>query len=105
MSLSLCARTCLQLANHIWDVGSNMMLVDEHVLWKAQKQARACTRLVQCVERIGDLVLTGDNQVTSKVRADEGSRAKVDHVTGADESGGRRYIASFVGFVFVPVST
>lgn len=47
-----------------------MMLVEEHILWMAQNEARACTRIVQCVERIADLALTGDNQVISKVWLD-----------------------------------
>lgn len=45
-----------------------MMLVEEHILWMAQNEARACTRIVQCVERIADLALTADNQVISKVK-------------------------------------
>lgn len=47
-----------------------MMLVEEHILWMAQNEARACTRIVQCVERIADLALTRDNQVISKVWLD-----------------------------------
>lgn len=43
------------------------MLVEEHVLWMAQNEARACTRIVQCVERIADLALAGDNRAISKV--------------------------------------
>lgn len=57
-----------QLGDYISDIASNMMLVEEHILWMAQNEARACTRIVQCVERIADLALTGDNQVMSKVR-------------------------------------
>lgn len=60
----------LQLGDYISDIASNMMLVEEHILWMAQNEARACTRIVQCVERIADLSLTGDNQVISKVRLD-----------------------------------
>lgn len=63
--------TCLlvfsQLGDYISDIASNMMLVEEHILWMAQNEARACTRIVQCVERIADLALTGDNQAISKV--------------------------------------
>lgn len=44
-----------------------MMLVEEHILWMAQNEARACTRIVQCVERIADLALAVDNQAISKV--------------------------------------
>lgn len=67
---SICTHVCLcfpQLGDYISDIASNMMLVEEHILWMAQNEARACTRIVQCVERIADLALTGDNQVISKV--------------------------------------
>ncbi|XP_071337389.1 adhesion G protein-coupled receptor A3 isoform X2 [Trachinotus anak] len=57
------------LGDYISDIASNMMLVEEHILWMAQNEARACTRIVQCVERIADLALTGDNQAISKVSA------------------------------------
>lgn len=60
----------LQLSDYISDVASNMMLVEEHILWMAQNEARACTRIVQCVEQIADLVLAGDNQAISKVMLD-----------------------------------
>lgn len=56
-----------QLGDYVSDVASNMMQVEEHILWMAQNEARACTRIVQCVERIADLALSGDNQVISKV--------------------------------------
>ncbi|XP_029031379.1 adhesion G protein-coupled receptor A3 isoform X1 [Betta splendens] len=58
-----------ELSDYVSDIASNMMLVEEHVLWMAQNEARACTRIVQCVERIADLALTGDSQVVSKVSA------------------------------------
>ena len=62
-----CLLVSSQLGDYISDIASNMMLVEEHVLWMAQNEARACTRIVQCVERIADLALTGDNRVISKV--------------------------------------
>ncbi|XP_061084052.1 adhesion G protein-coupled receptor A3 isoform X1 [Conger conger] len=55
------------LGDYISDIASNMMQVEEHVLWMAQNEARACTRMVQCVERIADLALTGHTPVISKV--------------------------------------
>nr|XP_057911955.1 adhesion G protein-coupled receptor A1 isoform X2 [Doryrhamphus excisus] len=58
-----------ELGDYISDIASNMMLVEEHILWMAQNEARACTRIVQCVERIADLALSGDNQAISKVSA------------------------------------
>lgn len=85
---TVCEPTCLhvfpQLGDYISDIASNMMLVEEHILWMAQNEARACTRIVQCVERIADLALTGDNQVISKVKLDLATltvRAKVDYLT------------------------
>ncbi|KAM7408203.1 hypothetical protein PAMA_002072 [Pampus argenteus] len=57
------------LGDYISDIASNMMLVEEHILWMAQNEARACTRIVQCVERISDLALTENNQFISKVSA------------------------------------
>ncbi|XP_035256513.1 uncharacterized protein LOC118218168 isoform X2 [Anguilla anguilla] len=55
------------LGDYVSDIASNMMQVEEHVLWMAQNEARACTRMVQCVERIADLALTSHTQVISKV--------------------------------------
>ncbi|MGH0132437.1 UNVERIFIED_CONTAM: hypothetical protein FKN15_035944 [Acipenser sinensis] len=55
------------LGDYIADIASNMMLVDEHILWMAQNEERACTRIVQCVEHIADLALTSNTQVISKV--------------------------------------
>ncbi|MBN3304421.1 AGRA3 protein, partial [Amia calva] len=57
----------LQLGDYISDIASNMMLVDEHILWMAQNKAKACTRIVQSVERIAGLALTSNTQVISKV--------------------------------------
>lgn len=67
MHLHTCLSVFSQLGDYISDIASNMMLVEEHILWMAQNEARACTRIVQCVERIADLALTGDNRVISKV--------------------------------------
>nr|XP_015202473.1 PREDICTED: adhesion G protein-coupled receptor A1 isoform X1 [Lepisosteus oculatus] len=55
------------LEDYISDIASNMMFVDEHILWMAQNEAKACTRIVQSVEKIADLVLTSNTQVISKV--------------------------------------
>ncbi|XP_016384188.1 adhesion G protein-coupled receptor A3-like, partial [Sinocyclocheilus rhinocerous] len=58
-----------ELADHVLDVASNMMAVEEHVLWMAQNEARACSRIVQCVERIADLSLSTNTTGISKVSA------------------------------------
>ncbi|XP_016309289.1 adhesion G protein-coupled receptor A3-like [Sinocyclocheilus anshuiensis] len=57
------------LPDHVLDVASNMMAVEEHVLWMAQNEARACSRIVQCVERIADLALSANTNGISKVSA------------------------------------
>ncbi|NXO32500.1 AGRA3 protein, partial [Cisticola juncidis] len=49
------------------EIASNIMLVDDHVLWMAQKEDKACTRIVRCVEQIASQVLTSKTQVISKV--------------------------------------
>ncbi|NXK58695.1 AGRA3 protein, partial [Sylvietta virens] len=49
------------------EIASNIMLVDDHVLWMAQKEDKACTRIVRCVEQIASQILTGKTQVISKV--------------------------------------
>ncbi|XP_024916318.1 adhesion G protein-coupled receptor A3 isoform X2 [Cynoglossus semilaevis] len=67
------------LGDFISDIASNMMLVEEHILWMAQNEARACTRIVQCVERIADLALTADNQVISKVSPNIALKAFLIH--------------------------
>ncbi|XP_031434549.1 adhesion G protein-coupled receptor A3 [Clupea harengus] len=56
-----------ELADLVWDIASNVMLVEEHVLWMAQTEARACTRIVQCVERVADLALSSHTPLISKV--------------------------------------
>ncbi|RMC11517.1 hypothetical protein DUI87_11636 [Hirundo rustica rustica] len=49
------------------EIASNIMLVDDHVLWMAQKEDKACTRIVRCVEQIASQILTSKTQVISKV--------------------------------------
>ncbi|XP_072883623.1 adhesion G protein-coupled receptor A3 isoform X3 [Hemitrygon akajei] len=55
------------LGESIIEIASNMMLVDEHILWMAQNEEKACTRIVQCVELIANLVLNSNSQGISKV--------------------------------------
>ncbi|XP_018424748.1 PREDICTED: adhesion G protein-coupled receptor A2-like [Nanorana parkeri] len=49
------------------EIASNIMSVDDHILWEAQNEAKACTRIVQCVEKISSLTLDNKTQVISKV--------------------------------------
>ncbi|KAG8551720.1 hypothetical protein GDO81_004231 [Engystomops pustulosus] len=51
----------------IIEIASNIMSVKDHILWMAQSEAKACTRIVRCVEQISALSLNGKTQVVSKV--------------------------------------
>lgn len=56
-----------QIGDALIEIASNIMLVDDHVLWMAQKEDKACTRIVRCVEQIAGQILTSKTQVISKV--------------------------------------
>ena len=85
-------RVRVQLGDYISDIASNMMLVEEHVLWMAQNEARACTRIVQCVERIADHALNSDTRAISKVLAQTTLQA---HQTLVICTTGQRLIVQF----------
>ncbi|XP_069609927.1 adhesion G protein-coupled receptor A1 isoform X1 [Ranitomeya imitator] len=55
------------LGGIIIEIASNIMSVKDQVLWMAQNEAKACTRIVHCVEQISGLSLNGKTQVLSKV--------------------------------------
>ncbi|XP_074856532.1 adhesion G protein-coupled receptor A1 isoform X2 [Carettochelys insculpta] len=55
------------LGDAIVEIASNVMLVDDHVLWMAQTENKACTRIVQCVAHITNQMLISNTQVISKV--------------------------------------
>ncbi|KAG1952529.1 zinc finger protein 239-like [Pimephales promelas] len=44
-----------RLGDVMVDISSNLMLADERVLWMAQREARACSRIVECLQRIAVL--------------------------------------------------
>lgn len=56
-----------QIGDALIEIASNIMLIDDHVLWMAQKEDKACTRIVRCVEHIASQILTSNIQVISKV--------------------------------------
>lgn len=41
-----------QLGDVMLSMASNMMLADERVLWMAQREAMACSRIVSCLQKI-----------------------------------------------------
>ncbi|XP_025249121.1 adhesion G protein-coupled receptor A2 isoform X4 [Theropithecus gelada] len=47
-----------ELVEVMVDMASNLMLVDEHLLWLAQREDKACSRIVGTLERIGGAALS-----------------------------------------------
>ncbi|XP_060102207.1 adhesion G protein-coupled receptor A3 isoform X1 [Heteronotia binoei] len=54
-----------ELGDVMVDIASNIMLADERILWMAQREAKACTRIVQCLQRIATYRLANGAQVYS----------------------------------------
>lgn len=54
-----------ELGDVMVDIASNIMLADERVLLAAQNDAKACTRIVQCLQRIATYRLANGAQVYS----------------------------------------
>ncbi|XP_042324371.1 adhesion G protein-coupled receptor A3 isoform X2 [Sceloporus undulatus] len=54
-----------ELGDVMVDIASNIMLADEHILWMAQREAKACTRIVQCLQSIATYRLANGAQVYS----------------------------------------
>lgn len=73
LSIPVGFRVCLfsptphQLGDVMVDIASNIMLADERVLWLAQREARACSRIVQCLQRIATYRLANGAHVYSTV--------------------------------------
>uniref|UniRef100_A0A8C5PY03 Adhesion G protein-coupled receptor A2 n=1 Tax=Leptobrachium leishanense TaxID=445787 RepID=A0A8C5PY03_9ANUR len=51
-----------QLAEVILEMASNIMQVDDHILWMAQVEDKACSSIVQSVEKIAGLILSSHSQ-------------------------------------------
>lgn len=49
------------------DMASNLMLVDEHLLWLAQREDKACSGIVGALERIAGAALSPHAQHISVV--------------------------------------
>ncbi|XP_055986318.1 adhesion G protein-coupled receptor A3 [Sorex fumeus] len=54
-----------ELGDVMVDIASNIMLADERVLWLAQREAKACSRIVQCLQRIATYRLASGAHVYS----------------------------------------
>lgn len=51
-----------QLTDVIVEMASNIMLVDDHILWMSQKEEKACTSIVRSLERIAAHTLSSNSQ-------------------------------------------
>ncbi|XP_059346639.1 adhesion G protein-coupled receptor A2 [Ammospiza nelsoni] len=51
-----------QLTEVIVEMASNIMLVDDHILWMSQKEEKACTSIVRSLERIAAHTLGSNSQ-------------------------------------------
>ncbi|XP_029791973.1 adhesion G protein-coupled receptor A2 isoform X3 [Suricata suricatta] len=51
-----------ELVDVMVDMASNLMLVDEHLLWLAQREDKACSGIVGALERIGGAALSPHTQ-------------------------------------------
>nr|KAF6459956.1 adhesion G protein-coupled receptor A2 [Molossus molossus] len=51
-----------ELVEVMVDMASNLMLVDEHLLWLAQREDKACSGIVGALERIGGAALSPHTQ-------------------------------------------
>ncbi|XP_061107465.1 adhesion G protein-coupled receptor A3 isoform X2 [Conger conger] len=54
-----------ELGDVMVDISSNLMLAEERVLWMAQREARACSRIVECLQRIASHRLASGVQAYS----------------------------------------
>lgn len=63
--MELCV--CCQLGDVMVDISSNLMLTDERVLWMAQKEARACSRVIESLQRIAVLRLASGSYYTVNI--------------------------------------
>uniref|UniRef100_A0A6I8P8V8 Adhesion G protein-coupled receptor A3 n=1 Tax=Ornithorhynchus anatinus TaxID=9258 RepID=A0A6I8P8V8_ORNAN len=71
-----------QLGDVMVDIASNIMLADERVLWLAQREAKACTRIVQCLQRIATYRLANGAHVYSTYSPNIALEAYVIKATG-----------------------
>ncbi|NXC39238.1 AGRA2 protein, partial [Penelope pileata] len=51
-----------QLTDVIVEMASNIMLVDDHILWMSQKEEKACTSIIRSLEKIAVHTLSSNSQ-------------------------------------------
>lgn len=52
MFIHSCPKFVSQLGEVMVSMSSNLMLADERVLWMAQREAMACSRIINCLQKI-----------------------------------------------------
>uniref|UniRef100_A0A8C5LWA9 Adhesion G protein-coupled receptor A3 n=1 Tax=Leptobrachium leishanense TaxID=445787 RepID=A0A8C5LWA9_9ANUR len=85
-----------ELGDVMVDIASNIMLADESVLLSAQEEAKACTRIVQCLQRISTYRLVNGAQVYSTNTIVEASIQLPSALFAAKEKRQRRGIEESV---------
>lgn len=71
-----------QLGDVMVDISSNLMHADERVLRLAQREARACSRIVECLQRISVHQLASGTQAYSTVRSRQIMRSHYQILNG-----------------------
>uniref|UniRef100_A0A5F4VT94 Adhesion G protein-coupled receptor A3 n=1 Tax=Callithrix jacchus TaxID=9483 RepID=A0A5F4VT94_CALJA len=71
-----------ELGDVMVDIASNIMLADERVLWLAQREAKACSRIVQCLQRVATYRLASGAHVYSTYSPNIALEAYVIKPTG-----------------------
>jgi len=64
-----------QLTDVIVEMASNIMLVDDHILWMSQKEEKACTSIVRSLEKIAAHTLSSNSQHMAVVSGGPGGAA------------------------------
>ncbi|XP_074088213.1 LOW QUALITY PROTEIN: adhesion G protein-coupled receptor A1 [Macrotis lagotis] len=56
-----------ELGDALVQMASNLMVVDDQVLWAAQNEDKACSRILRCIEHVADRALHVSGPTISKV--------------------------------------
>ncbi|NXF70372.1 AGRA2 protein, partial [Ciccaba nigrolineata] len=80
-----------QLTDVIVEMASNIMLVDDHILWMSQKEEKACTSIVRSLEKIAAHTLGSNSQHMAVVSGGQGGAAW--RWEGAEGGGGGGWAA------------
>lgn len=77
-----------QLTDVIVEMASNIMLVDDHILWMSQKEEKACTSIVRSLEKIAAHTLSSNSQHMAVVSGGKGGLPGDGGLRGQEEGVG-----------------